>query len=171
MMGLVSFPHKIGAVPPPCSYREKRPTSPLVQPKRPQPKSPNTKDENIPPTNIPPSSQPSAKTRWNCCVRERRRKRCARAREVVSQTIQSPKPPIVDIIPFSPKKDVEPKSPSHKLQKSCDGFTSIHIRAPLSINLDEEIGENVFHDSNTTPNAYDSDMNMLMLTNIYLQNF
>lgn len=41
------------------------------------------------------------------------------------------------MIPFSPKQDIEPKSPEHKLQKTCDDFTSIHVRAPLSINLDE----------------------------------
>lgn len=46
-----------GVVPPPSSYRERRPTSHLVQPKRPQPKPATIKEETIPPsTNVPPSS-------------------------------------------------------------------------------------------------------------------
>lgn len=49
------------------------------------------------------------------------------------------------------------QSPNHKLHKTCDGFTPIHVHAPLSINLDEEMSENVIHDGNTTPNASDSD--------------
>ena len=57
-----------GVVPPPSSYREKRPTSPLVQPKRPQPKHPSDKDENIPP---PQSSQLPTKTRCNRSMQER----------------------------------------------------------------------------------------------------
>ncbi|GLJ39441.1 hypothetical protein SUGI_0805560 [Cryptomeria japonica] len=57
----LDIPPLYGAVPPPSSYREKRPSSsPIVQPKRPQPKHPSDKDENIPP---PPSSQLPTKTR------------------------------------------------------------------------------------------------------------
>lgn len=51
-----NIPPLYGVVPPPFSYREKRPISHLVQPMRPQSNHPTTKDENIPPsTNIPPS--------------------------------------------------------------------------------------------------------------------
>lgn len=71
--------------------------------------------------------------------------------------MQYPRTPTIDMIPFSPKQDVEPKPPNRKLQNTCDSFTSIHVRAPLSINLDEEIGGNVIHDGNTNPNASDSD--------------
>lgn len=63
-----NIPPLYGAVPPPSSYREKRPASPLVQPKKPQPKQPSDKDENIP---SPQSPQLPTKTRHNRSAPER----------------------------------------------------------------------------------------------------
>lgn len=64
-----NIPPLYGAVPPPSSYKEKRPTSPLVQPKKPQPKHPSDKDENIPPLQSP---QLPTKTRRNRSMHEHR---------------------------------------------------------------------------------------------------
>lgn len=61
------------------------------------------------------------------------------------------------MIPFSPKQDVQTTSPNHKLHKTCDGFTPIHVLSPLALKFDKEMGENVIHNGNTTPNASDSE--------------
>lgn len=139
-----SIPPLYGTVPPPSFYREKRPTSPLVHPKKPQPKHPSNKDENIPP---PQSSQLPTKTRCNRSAQERRRKRHARAREVVSQTLQSPEIPSTSIAPFSPQPELELKSPKHKIH---DDFDVVRVKEFVFINLDDDVNENVINDESVT---------------------
>lgn len=92
--------------------------------------------------------------------------RChARAREVASQTISSTKTITVDMIPFSPRHDVQPNSPRHKMLKTNDGSSSIPIRAPILINIDEEIGENVLNDENIDPNISNDEYEYVYVDN------
>lgn len=61
------IPPLYGAVPPPSSYREKKLTSPIIQPKRSQPIHPSIKEE----TKLTLDElNPSTKTRQNHCARE-----------------------------------------------------------------------------------------------------
>lgn len=151
------IPPLYDVVPPPSSYRDKRPTSPIVQPKRPQPIHHSLKKETKPIPNEPNSSQPSAKTRRNHCAREHQWRHRARDREVASQTISSPKTPTAEMISFSPKQDVQPNSTRRKMFKTNNGSSSIPIKAPILINLGEEIGENVVNDENVDPNISDDE--------------